>query len=108
KLWNASRFAMMNLRPCPAWSEVRPSASLADRWILSRLNATIRDATAALEDYRFNELGDTLYHFMWDDFCDWYLEIAKGRINANESQPRAVLAHCLDVVLRLLHPVAPF
>jgi valyl-tRNA synthetase len=108
KLWNASRFAMMNLRPCPAWGEVRASASLSDRWILSRLNATIRDATAALEGFRFNELGDTLYHFLWDDFCDWYLEIAKIRINAGENQPRAVLAHCLDVVLRLLHPVAPF
>jgi valyl-tRNA synthetase len=108
KLWNASRFAMMNLRPCPSWGEVRPSTSLADRWILSRLNATIRDATAALEGYRFNELGDTLYHFMWDDFCDWYLEIAKGRINAGEGQPRAIVAHALDVILRLLHPIAPF
>ena len=108
KLWNASRFAMMNLQPCPPWSEVRVQANLPDRWILSRLNSAVRDATAALEEYRFNELGDTLYHFMWDDFCDWYLEIAKARINSGEAQPRAIVAHCLDVLLRLLHPIAPF
>ncbi|MFB3894383.1 MAG: class I tRNA ligase family protein, partial [Phycisphaerae bacterium] len=83
-------------------------ATLADKWILSRLAATIRDATAAIDGYRFNELADTLYHFVWDDFCDWYLEIAKGRINAGEAGPKAVLAHCLDTTLRLLHPIMPF
>ncbi|HUT57858.1 MAG TPA: class I tRNA ligase family protein [Phycisphaerae bacterium] len=108
KLWNASRFAMMNLRGCPAWADIRVGGNLADRWILSRLNVTIRDAVRAMEAYRFNELADTLYHFMWDDFCDWYLEIAKGRINAGEPAPKAVLAHCLDVLLRLLHPIMPF
>jgi len=108
KLWNASRFALLNLGGCPAWDEIRPCEQLADRWILSRLNATIRDATAAAEAFRFNELADTLYHFMWDDFCDWYLEIAKVRINASEAAPKAILAHCLDVLLRLLHPVCPF
>jgi len=108
KLWNASRFALMNLSACPAWSEIRPSQDLADAWILSRLNVAIRDATAAVQDYRFNELADTLYHFMWDDFCDWYLEIAKARIYAGQAAPKAVLAHCLDVLLRLLHPITPF
>ncbi len=108
KLWNASRFAMMNLTGCPAWGEVKPSTNLADRWILSRLQVTIRDVTAALEGFRFNEVADTLYHFTWDDFCDWYLEIAKSRINAGEAQPKAIVAWCLDVILRLLHPVAPF
>jgi len=108
KLWNASRFAMMNLAGMGAWDELHPGKHLADRWILSRLNATIREATAALEGYRFNELADRLYHFMWDDFCDWYLEIAKARINAGQGEPKAVLAHCLDVLLRLLHPIMPF
>jgi valyl-tRNA synthetase len=108
KLWNASRFAMMNLPGMPAWEEIHPTAELADAWILSRLNRTIKDATAALESYSFNDLADTLYHFTWDDFCDWYLEIAKGRINAGQTAPKAILAHCLDTILRLLHPVMPF
>ncbi len=108
KLWNASRFVMMRLEGAPDWSEIDPRANLADAWILSRLNTTIRDASAALENYRFNELADTLYHFMWDDFCDWYVEIAKSRTNAGETAPKAVLAHCMDSILRLLHPVAPF
>jgi valyl-tRNA synthetase len=108
KLWNASRFILMNLGGQPAWSDIRPHAHLADVWILSRLNATIRDATAAVEEYRFNELADTLYHFMWDDLCDWYLEIAKARINAGQAAPKAILAACLDMTLRLLHPVVPF
>ena len=108
KLWNASRFVMANLHGQPAWSDVRVGDDLADTWILSRLNAVIRDVTEAIEGFRFNELADAIYHFMWDDFCDWYLEIAKARINAGQNQPKAVLAHCLDVLLRLLHPVAPF
>jgi len=108
KLWNASRFALMNLGGCPAWDDIRPCEQLADRWILSRLNATIRDATTAAEAFGFNELAETLYHFMWDDFCDWYLEIAKVRINASQAAPKAIVAHCLDVLLRLLHPICPF
>ena len=108
KLWNASRFALANIAGAPPWADVQPRRNLADAWILSRLNATIRDVTAAVEAFRFNELADTLYHFTWDDLCDWYLEVAKGRINAGEAAPKAVLAHCLDVLLRLLHPVAPF
>ena len=108
KLWNASRFAMMNLAGAPPWATIQPERSLADAWILSRLNATIRDASAAVEGFRFNELADMLYHFMWDDLCDWYLEIAKVRINAGQTVPKAILAHCLDVLLRLLHPVTPF
>jgi len=108
KLWNASRFALMNLEGCPPFSDVRPTERLSDRWILSRLNGCVRDATAAVEAFRFNEMADRLYHFMWDDFCDWYLEIAKARINAGQTAPKAILAHCLDVLLRLLHPVTPF
>jgi valyl-tRNA synthetase len=108
KLWNASRFALMNLAGAPPWQTVRPKTNLSDAWILSRLNSTIRDTTAAIESFRFNELADTLYHFMWDDLCDWYLEIAKTRIGGGAQEPKAVLAHCLDVLLRLLHPVMPF
>ena len=108
KLWNASRFVLMNLERAPAWAQISPKAHLADAWILSRLNGCIREASAAIENFRFNELADTLYHFTWDDFCDWYVEIAKARISAGDETPRAILAHCMDTILRLLHPVMPF
>ena len=61
-----------------------------------------------MEAFRFNELAETLYHFMWDDFCDWYLETAKVRIDTGDAAAKAVLAHCLDALLRLLHPICPF
>jgi valyl-tRNA synthetase len=108
KLWNASRFAMMNLAGMPAWQDAGGNLELADKWILSRLGQTVRDVTAAVDNFRFNEMADTLYHFMWDDFCDWYLEIAKGRINAGNAGPKAIVAYCLDMLLRMLHPIMPF
>ncbi len=108
KLWNAARFTMMNLSGAPPLSDIEPHANISDAWILSRFHSAARDATRALTGYRYNELGETLYHFMWDDFCDWYLEIAKARINSGENAPRAVLAYVLDGLLRLLHPVVPF
>jgi len=108
KLWNASRFAMMNLQAVPAWSQIRLGGDLADQWILSRLNSTVAEVTTAVESFRFNEMADSIYHFMWDDLCDWYLEIAKARINSEQDTPKAIVAHCLDIVLRLLHPICPF
>ncbi|MBN1556506.1 MAG: class I tRNA ligase family protein [Phycisphaerae bacterium] len=108
KLWNAGRFVIGNLLRTPAWQDVRPTEHLTDAWILSRLNGAVRDATSALEQYRFNELAERLYHFLWDEFCDWYLEIAKVRIHAGDQTPKALLAHVLDVTLRLLHPICPF
>jgi len=108
KLWNASRFAMMNLQAVPAWSQIRPGADLSDTWILSRLNSTVASVTSAVESFRFNEMAEAIYHFMWDDLCDWYLEIAKVRIAGGQDTPKAIVAHCLDVLLRLLHPICPF
>lgn len=108
KLWNASRFAMMNLHAAPAWGQIHPKADLCDAWIVSRLNACVSTATQAIEKFRFNELADCVYHFMWDDFCDWYLEIAKSRINSSDDTPKTILAYCLDTILRLLHPIMPF
>jgi valyl-tRNA synthetase len=108
KLWNASRFAMMNLQAVPAWTQIRPGADLADTWILSRLNSTVASVTASVEAFKFSEMADAIYHFMWDDLCDWYLEIAKYRIGAGQDTPKAIVAHCLDVLLRLLHPICPF
>jgi valyl-tRNA synthetase len=108
KLWNAARFAMSNIQGAPAWSQASPARNISDAWILSRLNATIRDVTSAISAYRFHDATDALYRYMWNDFCDWYLEISKVRINAGDATPRAILAHALDVLLRLLHPVMPF
>ena len=108
KLWNATRFALLNLDDTPAWDAVDVRAHLADRWVLSRLQDTVASVTAALQGYRFNEAADVLYHFTWDDVCDWYLEIAKARIADGDAAPKAVLAHVLDHILRLLHPVSPF
>jgi len=108
KLWNASRFAIMNLSDAPQWSDTDTSANLADRWILSRMTSVVMDAADAIEKYRFNDLAEKLYHFLWDDFCDWYLEVAKARINAGEAAPKAVTAYVLDTILRLMHPIMPF
>jgi len=108
KLWNASRFALMNLSGAPAWGRVHPGEEITDRWILSRVATTVRDVTGSLSAYRFNEAVNALYRTMWNDFCDWYLEIAKVRMAAGEEAPKAVLAHILDALLRLLHPIVPF
>ncbi len=79
KIWNASRFVMMNLEEgfAPNSELLTPDASLADRWILSRLNSVVKDVDAALADYRFNDVASTLYHFIWHEYCDWYLELSK-------------------------------
>ena len=108
KLWNATRFALMNITGAPAWGEISGSLDLSDRWILSRLNRTVRDVTEALGSFRYHEAAGALYRYMWSDFCDWYLEIAKVRLAAGQEAPKAVVAHALDVLLRLLHPITPF
>jgi len=108
KLWNASRFALMNIQGAPAWNEISPGADLSDAWILSRLNRTARDVTQCLAEFRFHEAAIGLYRYTWNDFCDWYLEIGKIRMGGGDPAPKAVLAHALDVVLRLLHPFIPF
>ncbi len=108
KLWNASRFALMNVEGAPRFQDAQPRQSLADTWIISRMHSAIRDVTAALEAFRFNEMASVLYRFTWDDFCDWYLEIAKSRINAGETGPKAIVAYVLDGLLRLLHPMIPY
>jgi valyl-tRNA synthetase len=104
KLWNATRFAMMNgatvSGPVPA------DLSPADRWILSRLDEVVEDVDTNLANYEFARATATLYHFVWDEFCDWYLELAK--VDAGSPTTRRVLGEVLDVVLRLLHPFVPF
>ncbi len=110
KLWNASRFAMMNLAGTNP-DDFRPrSLDVCDRWILSRLAGAIRETTDALENFRFNEPLNQLYRFFWNDLCDWYLEWAKPRLADPAQKPvvQNVLAFVLDQTLRLLHPFVPF
>ncbi|MBM4087308.1 MAG: valine--tRNA ligase, partial [Planctomycetes bacterium] len=116
KLWNAARFALMNLCSAPVMASADlPAASTAfeDRWILSRLNSVTERCTAALEKYQFNEAADTLYHFVWHEFCDWYLECIKPRLRetaeaSDRAMAQAVLTRVLDSILRLLHPFTPY
>ncbi|WP_236245155.1 valine--tRNA ligase [Streptomyces sp. CC210A] len=111
KIWNATRFALMNGAtvegPLPDASRM----SAADRWILSRLNATVAEVDAYYEDFQFSKLSETLYHFAWDEVFDWYVELSKTTFFAGGEQARVsarVLGEVLDVMLRLLHPVVPF
>ncbi len=110
KLWNASRFAMMNLESTDPEKFDPAKMDLTDMWILSRLAQTIDNVTKSLESYKFMEPLNELYRFFWNDFCDWYLEWTKPRINDPDQKQIAqnVLALTLDQILRLLHPFIPF
>ena len=107
KLWNIGRFILSQLpEQVPAIESIgRKTLTLADRWILSRCQATIDAATKANEQFRLDEAAKLCYEFVWGDLADWYLESAKGRMGP---AAYAVLAHCFDVGLRLLHPDVPF
>jgi valyl-tRNA synthetase len=112
KLWNASRFLLMNLegeRAEPG-SFAAADLPLPSRWILARLDATAAEVNQALEGFRFDQAANGLYHFVWDEFCDWYVEIAKAYLADPGEAPRAraVLLEVLETSLRLLHPFIPF
>jgi valyl-tRNA synthetase len=107
KIWNASRFVLMNLDA--RVPEVRESElTLADRWVRSRLAEITAELEAALEEYKFYEAAEKVYHFVWHEFCDWYIEMAKPGLQSGIGTTRAVLAGALDHILRLLHPFMPF
>ena len=113
KIWNASRFVLMNLQDYREPGRPAPdSLSLADRWILSRLQETIAGVTAGLEAYELGEAARLLYEFIWDEFCDWYIELAKpvlyGRDAKRKRTVQYVLAGVLKTSLELLHPFMPF
>ncbi|MDY6987216.1 MAG: valine--tRNA ligase, partial [Thermodesulfobacteriota bacterium] len=128
KLWNAFRFSLMHLKDFDPHSMEggRKHLSLADRWILSRLDGVIETTTAAIDGYKFNEAASALYRFVWHEFCDWYLEIIKpvlygefgedgagpGKENGQGASPyeatRSVLWSVLNETVRLLHPLIPF
>ena len=110
KLWNASRFAMMNLEGIDAEKFDANKMTVEDKWILSRLSQTVSDVTASLDEFKFSEPLAQLYKFFWNDLCDWYLEWIKPRMRDENQKPVAqnVLAFVLDQTLRLLHPFVPF
>ena len=109
KLWNATRFAMMNGATVAGPLPEVASLNAIDRWILSRLSETLRDVDALLEGYEFARACEILYHFAWDDLCDWYLELSKETFaSENKAASQRVLGHVLDQLMRVLHPVMPF
>ena len=115
KVWNAGRFALMNVQDAQVQSvaDVGAQLEIADRWILSRLAIAVRDVTRALEAFRFQEAAETVYHFFWSELADWYLELIKPRFFADadarsKAAAQATLVEVLDQVLRLLHPFMPF
>lgn len=117
KIWNAARFCLMNSDEASIDpSSLHPGTqdlALHDRWILSRLNKTTADMNAALSGYQFHESVQTLYHFFWDDFCDWYIELTKADVtaadtSARRSEARTRLLTVLEQALRLLHPFMPY
>lgn len=116
KIWNAARFCLMNAEGAQVgegFATNRSDWALQDRWIVSRLNRTARSVAKSLESYQFHEAVYALYHFFWDDLCDWYIELTKADVTATEESPerdaaRSRLLTVLEQSLRLLHPFMPF
>lgn len=113
KIWNASRFALMNMGDMTYKDmDLSGKKSVADYWILTRLNETIDTVTKLADKYEFGEVGRALYNFIWDDFCDWYIEMSKlplyGEDEEAKKTTRSILAYVLDQTMRLLHPFMPF
>ena len=113
KIWNASRYALMNVGDLTVDQvDITGEKTLADKWILTRLNQTICKVTELFEKFEFGEAGRLLYRFIWDDFCDWYIEMSKetlaGDDEAAKLTTRSILVYVLDNTLRLLHPIMPF
>ena len=116
KIWNAARFCLLNSEGAtinPDTLNLTSASALHDRWIVSRLNKTARDVRKALAGYEFHEAVQTLYHFFWDDLCDWYIELTKSDItaeneSANRTAARSRMLTVLEQALRLLHPFMPY
>ena len=117
KIWNASRFVLINIDD-GADNRVdlgKAELSLADKWILSRLNRAVDSVTGSLEGFRFNEAANTAYEFFWHEFCDWYVELVKPEMTKDEFKGtqrkkivQAILVHCIDSALKMIHPFMPF
>ena len=114
KIWNASRFVIMNL-PSDAKPAHMPDVAkfdLADKWIFDRLNHPVKEVTRLFDEFQFGEAGREMYNFIWNDFCDWYIEISKVALNGDDEELKARkqenLIWILDQILRLMHPIMPF
>lgn len=116
KIWNATRFCLMNSEGAsvqsagfsPSESDESRTLSLPDRWIISRLNQTAIEVNKALTRYEFHTAVSLLYHFFWDDFCDWYIELKKDEINAGDLEATTRILTILETALRMLHPFMPY
>ncbi|MGX7173749.1 valine--tRNA ligase [Enterococcus ratti] len=113
KIWNASRFVVMNIEGMSVEDvDFSGEKTVADRWILTRLNETIAKVTDLFDHFEFGEAGRQLYNFIWDDFCDWYIEMSKeilyGDDATSKQTTKSILVYTLDQILRLLHPIMPF
>ena len=112
KLWNACRFAEMNGCALPAGFEPENASEVLNRWIAHETSRATREVTEAIEDYRFNDASNAIYRFVWNVYCDWYLELAKpvlmGEEGAAKAETRAMVAWARDEILKLLHPFMPF
>ena len=111
KLWNASRFAMMNGATAEGAMPAFESLGGIDQWILTRLNQTVTEVDSLLESYEFAKACELIYHFAWDDLCDWYLELSKASFSAGGESAQVsgrVLGEVLDQLMRIMHPVMPF
>ncbi|EOT41370.1 MULTISPECIES: valine--tRNA ligase [Enterococcus] len=113
KIWNASRFVLMNVEGMTARDiQLEGEKTVADRWILTRLNETVEKVTDLFDRFEFGEAGRQLYNFIWDDFCDWYIEMSKevlyGEDEGSKQMNKSILVYTLDQILRLLHPIMPF
>ncbi|MEE8419063.1 MAG: valine--tRNA ligase [Dehalococcoidales bacterium] len=112
KLWNATRFVVRNIADGQTATEIRrDSLPVEDRWILSRLDRTVATVTGLMDDFQFGEAQRQLYDFLWSEYCDWYIELAKIRLHSTSEDtlsPLPVLVHVLETSLRLLHPYMPF
>jgi valyl-tRNA synthetase len=115
KIWNATRFVFMRLgaEPVLPLAQVQNDLTLEDKWILSRLQRAVSTVDEGLQKYQFSEAAETIYHFFWSEFCDWYIEFAKLRLDENapaasRQAARSVLVELLDTSMRLLHPFCPF
>ncbi len=105
KLWNASRFVLMNVENFDEKEYTLRNLSLADKWILGKLNKTIKEVTKNMETYDFHNVGNSLYTFIWNDFCDWYIELSKIDMSATN---KSVLIKVLTDILKMLHPFMPY
>jgi valyl-tRNA synthetase len=113
KIWNASRFLLMQWNELDTSIKLEPDfeLSLADRWILSRLNKEVQETNRSLEEFAFDSAASTLYHFLWHEYCDWYLEFIKPQLKGDMQQRMSTLkvaTSVLENVVRLLHPIMPF